>query len=166
MSKTTTRIDDVTSVVVDSTTFAVTIEAITEMKVPAATAWTVLSATDRYREWNPFVTRFDGALEPGHKISVTLALPRRKPQTMTPRILTVDEGCGFTWLGRVGFPGVLDGRHSFTIEPVTSDQCRLIQHEKLSGMLVPLFRSMLTDNTPEAFVALNQALARRAADRG
>ena len=166
MSTTRTRIDDHTEVSVESTPFAVTVEAVTEIAASAGAAWRVLSDTDRYPRWNPFVTSFDGPLTAGERITVTLALPDRKPQTMRPRLVTVDDGRSFEWLGRVGIRGILDGRHRFTLEPVGADRCRLIHHERLSGMLVPMFRSMLTVDTPKAFVALNQALAREAAGRG
>lgn len=36
-----------------------------------------------------------------------------------------------------------------------------MQSERLSGALVPAFRTMLTRSTPEAFVAMSDALAAR-----
>jgi len=166
MSTTRTRIDEQTELTVHTTAFSVTVEAVTEIAASAETVWTVLSATDRYPSWNPFVTSFAGTLAAGERITVTLSLPRRKPQVMKPTLMSVTPGVGFEWLGRVGMPGILDGRHRFVVEPLGADRCRLVHHERLSGMLVPMFRSMLTVNTPEAFVALNQALAREAARRG
>jgi hypothetical protein len=56
---------------------------------------------------------------------------------------------------------ILDGRHDFTLHQSTPGSVTLIQHERLSGALVPLFRTMLTMQTPRAFAALNDALARR-----
>jgi hypothetical protein len=166
MSTTRTRIDDQTEVTVDSTAFAVTLQAVTVIAASADTVWQILSATDRYPSWNPFVTSFEGTLAAGERITVTLALPRRKPQSMKPTLVSVTPGKGFEWLGHVGVPGILDGRHRFALEPLGADRCRLVHHERLSGMLVPMFRSMLTVNTPEAFVALNQALARQAVRHG
>ncbi len=165
MANGSTRVDDTTSVSVESTPFSVTIEAVTEIPAPAAAAWAVLADTERYPSWNPFVTRFDGSLDVGRRIDVTLALPGRKPQTMHPRMVEVHPGRRFAWLGRVGVPKILDGRHSFTVEATGADRCRLIHHERLSGVLVPIFRSVLTESTPEAFIALNQAAAHQAVDR-
>lgn len=166
MSTTRIRIDEHTEVTVESTAFAVAVQAVTEIAAPVDAVWHVLSATDRYSSWNPFVTSFTGTLVAGERITVTLALPRRKPQTMKPTLVSVTPGLGFEWLGRVGAPGILDGRHRFVLEPLGADRCRLVHHERLSGMLVPMFRTMLTVNTPEAFVALNQALAREAVRHG
>lgn len=164
MTTTNTRIDDTTRLSIESTPFSVTVAAVTEIDAPPHVAWAVLADTERYPGWNPFVTRFEGVLAVGQRINVTLTLPGRKPQKMRPRLVEVDIGRRFVWLGRVALPKILDGRHSFTIEATGVDSCRLIHHERLSGVLVPAFRSILTENTPEAFVALNQALARQAAD--
>jgi hypothetical protein len=80
---------------------------------------------------------------------------------MRPTVVGLEPGRSFSWLGRVGLPGVLDGRHRFSVE----DDGRasvLVQHEVLSGLLVPAFRRMLTVDTPAAFASLNDALADRA----
>lgn len=163
MSRSEKRVDDTTTLRVDSRAFAVTIEAVTELAAPAGAVWDVLAATGSYGSWNPFVTRFEGELAVGERVGVTLVVPDRRPQTMHPRIVEVDPGRRFAWLGRVGPPGVLDGRHRFTVEPLDGGRCRLVQHERLSGALVPLVRSTLTTRTPEAFVALNHAVADRVA---
>jgi hypothetical protein len=56
------------------------------------------------------------------------------------------------------------GRHRFDVQPLGEGRSRFVQSERLSGALVPLFRSMLTGPTPEAFAAMNDALAKRALD--
>ena len=70
-------------------------------------------------------------------------------------------GTPVTWLGRVGLPGVLDGRHTFVVEPLAADRSRLVHSEALSGALVPLCRRMLTVDTPAAFSRMNAELAAR-----
>jgi hypothetical protein len=59
---------------------------------------------------------------------------------------------------------VRGGRHRFDVQPLGEGRSRFVQSERLSGALVPLFRSMLTGPTPEAFAAMNDALAKRALD--
>src|SRR5579871_2089178 len=111
--------------------FAVTVEATTELAVPATKAWKVLADTAAYPEWNPFVTAFDGPLAVGHRVRVELSLPGRKPQRMRPRLVEVVPGRSFTWLGSVGVRGLFDGRHHFEIVPEGEDRCRLVQSERL-----------------------------------
>jgi hypothetical protein len=166
MSTTHTQIDEHTSVSIETTPFSVTISAITEINASIEAAWHTLSDIASYPSWNPLVTNFDGELVAGNRISVTLALPGKKPHRMKPTLLSVHEGRGFEWLGRIGLPGLFDGRHRFTLEPLDTHRCKLVHHERLSGLLVPMFRSMLTVNTPEGFVALNHALAQQAVGRG
>ncbi|HVM67476.1 MAG TPA: SRPBCC domain-containing protein [Acidimicrobiales bacterium] len=153
-----------TEVSVEKRAFAVTVGASTDLDVPAERAWKVLTDTERYPQWNPFVTRLEGALTLGERLRVVLCLPGRKPQEMRPRLVDVEPGRSFTWLGSVGVRGVFDGRHHFEVIPVDDGHSRLVQSERLSGLLVPLFKPMLTGPTPAAFVALNDALAERVRD--
>jgi hypothetical protein len=149
--------------------FRVEITATTEIAASTDRTWAVLADTAAYPQWNPFVRRLDGSLAVGETIEVDLQADQSHRaggvQTMRPRIVALEPGRSFSWLGRVGLPGVLDGRHTFTVEPDGAGS-RLVQHEVLSGVLTPFFRTVLTRQTPEAFVALNDALAARAvADR-
>ena len=81
---------------------------------------------------------------------------------MRPRVVVLEPGRRFGWLGRLGLPGLLDGRHTFLVERAEGGS-RLVQHEVLSGLLVPFVRRLLAVDTPRAFVALNDALLRAAA---
>jgi len=149
---------------IETKAFAVTVSAVTTIEAPAELAWGVLSDTAAYGSWNPFVKRLDGPLvEDGH-IEVDLQLPGRKLQTMKPRVVGFELGRSFEWLGQFGPRGVFDGRHRFEIRPTGGSTCELVQSEVLSGLLVPLFKKMLTGPTPEAFVALNEAFKKEVED--
>lgn len=145
---------------VQSTAFAVEISAVTAIDAPPARVWEVLADTAAYPEWNPFVRALRGPLVEGGRIEVELQLPGRKLQTLTPQLVAVEPGRSFTWVGHVGPTGVFDGRHSFTVEADGAGS-RLVHAERLSGLLVPAFRGMLTGATPAAFVAMNDALRER-----
>ncbi len=142
---------------VSRTAFSVDITVTTPIDRPAAEVWAVLADTGRYREWNPFVTELVGKLVPGKRIAVTLQLPGRNAQHLKPRIVNVDAGRSFTWLGGFGMRGIFDARHHFEVRDQGPQACELIQYERLSGALVPMFRSTLTEPTPRAFAALNEA---------
>lgn len=148
-----------TDVEVRTTRFTVTITATTTVAADPSGVWQVLTDTAAYPRWNPFVRRLDGDLVAGTRISVDLR-SGDTVRTLRPRVVAVRPGRSFTWLGHVGVPGLLDGRHSFTVEP-EGEVTRLVQHEVLSGALVPLFRRMLTRDTPAAFTACNDAIAVR-----
>lgn len=54
-----------------------------------------------------------------------------------------------------------EARHHFEIRDPGPQGCELIQHERLSGVLVPVFRFILTEPTLQAFVALTEACKAR-----
>jgi hypothetical protein len=159
MSTTTSTPSKCTTVTIVSSAFAVDVAVITEVDASAEALWAALTDTATFPKWNPFITRLDGELVVGGKVTAVLQLAGRKPQTMTPKIIELSPGRSFTWLGGFGFRGVFDGRHHFEVEAIATDRCRFVHQEHLSGVLVPLFRSMLTSKTPDAFVAMNTALA-------
>jgi len=146
---------------VESRTFSVKVEAVTPIDAPIDEAWKVLADTNAYGTWNPFVQRIEGPLVQGEHIEVDLQLEGRKLQKMRPRLVSVDQGTSFEWLGQFGPRGIFDGRHRFELRPLAGDRCELLQSEVLSGALVPFFKKMLTGPTPDAFVALNDAFKRR-----
>jgi hypothetical protein len=122
-----------TDVQVSTGFFRVEITATTDITAPPEHVWRILTDTTSYPLWNPFVKRLDGELAVGRRVTVDLQPGRRPPQTLHPRIVEFSAGRGFTWLGHVGFPGVLDGRHRFTVEPSAGGGTRLVQQETLSG---------------------------------
>jgi hypothetical protein len=142
--------------------FSVEITAATEIDATPERVWAVLTDTAAYPTWNPFLRRLEGSLEVGSTLTVDLR-PREDatPRTMTPRVVDVTPGRSFAWLGQIAVPGVLDGRHAFTVEPMSDGSSRFVQHERLSGLLVPFFRTLLTVDTPRGFAAMNDALATR-----
>ncbi len=144
-----------------STMFAVDIRASTDIEASAAQVWSVLTETSAYPQWNPFIRSFTGSLALGERLEVTLQPAGRSATTMKPEVVAFTAGRTFEWLGRVGVPGVMDGRHRFEVHAIDAGHACFVQSERLSGVLVPAFRSMLTDATPKAFIAMNDALAER-----
>jgi hypothetical protein len=113
---------------------------------PLSRLWGVLTDTAAYPQWNPFVRALRGPLVVGGRIEVELQLPGRKLQSFNPRVVAMEAGRSFTWLGHLGPTGVFDGRHTFTVQP-DGDGARLVQAERLSGILVPALRRLLGDAT-------------------
>lgn len=155
----------VTTVNVVRRIWSVTIEAVTHADAVPERVGAVLVDTDVYPSWNPFVRSISGQLVAGERLTVALQPTEAAPRTMTPTVVEVVPGRSFTWLGKIGVRGVLDGRHRFTVA-ADGDGTRLVQHERLSGLLVPAFRRLLTVDSPAAFVASNDALKSRAELRG
>jgi len=146
---------------VTSTAFRVNISTTIEIDRPASVVWAALTDRDAYSQWNTFIRSWQGELELGARQTVRIEPTETMGQTFRPRIIDLDPGRLVVWLGRVGVPGILDGAHRFEVQPIGAHRTRLIQSEVLSGMLVPVFRRMLTVDTPAAFSRMNAELAAR-----
>ncbi|GAA1703739.1 hypothetical protein GCM10009792_24870 [Microcella alkalica] len=147
---------------VTSGAFRVEIRTSIEIDAAPAIVWGVLTDTAAYPEWNGFIVEWTGELARGERQNVLLQPPGGKPQRFRPRIVTLDAGRELVWLGRLGIPGVLDGRHRFVIEPLAGARARLRHEETLTGALVPALRRLLTETTPTGFERMNRELAARA----
>jgi len=110
-----------------------------EVRVEAqpSDVWQVLSELDEYEKWNPFFVKAAGELAVGEKLHITMQPVGKKKQSMKPKVLVVSKDQELVWRGRLGIPGLFDGRHTFTIERIDENTVLFRQHEKFSGLLVP-----------------------------
>ena len=124
----------------------------------------VLADTGRYPDWNPFVERLTGELRPGARLEARIAPPGGRPLTFKPVVVRAEPGRELRWLGRFLVPGLLDGEHSFQLEPLPDGRTRFVQSERFSGLLVGLVRRTLRQ-TVLGFEQMNDALRQRAEGR-
>ena len=122
--------------------------------------WAVLADTEAYPNWNPFVRELTGELREGGKLEVRIAPPGGRSMTFKPVVLAAEPGQQLRWLGRLLVPGVFDGEHSFSLEPLDSGRTRFVQAERFSGVLVPILGKSL-GKTQLGFEQMNEALKRR-----
>jgi hypothetical protein len=135
------------------------IERTTEIQAAPELVWLELNKTDSYDEWNPFITQLTGVFQVGSRLSVTIRAGKRQ-MTFRPTVISVERNRTVQWLGRMGLPGIFDGRHEFHLEPLISGGTRFTQRESFSGLLVGPLSSVLAD-TEAGFVAMNEALRDR-----
>jgi hypothetical protein len=137
-----------------------------EFEGTAAEAWEVLADLPAHAEWNPFIKTIEGELRPGTKLLVRLEPPGERGITMHPTVLAAEPGRELRWLGQLLVPGIFDGEHRFLIEEVGPGRVRFTQRERFGGLLLPLLWRRLRDGgTAKGFRAMNEALARRVAER-
>ena len=79
-----------------------------------------------------------------------------------PWVTAVEQYRYIEWLGRLGLPGIFDGRHSFALTPMAGSRTLIQQSETFTGAMVPFTGSLLT-RTRAGFVAMNEALAEQTA---
>ncbi len=128
---------------------------------PTAAVWQILTGTNEYPVWNPFIRRLRGELVPGSRIEVEIASADSGPMSFRPIIISVQREREIRWLGSFWIGGLFDGEHSFRLE---SDGLRthLIQTERFSGLLVGRLSNGILRKTQRGFVAMNEALKKRA----
>lgn len=132
-----------------------------EVHAPPERVWEALVDFERYPDWNPFIVEVLGAAEQGAELRVTLAPLDRRAVTVKPIVTEAVPGRSLEWLGRLGVPGVFDGRHRFELHDFPNGT-RLVQREVFTGLLVPLFARTLAEGTCAGFTAMNAALKVRA----
>jgi hypothetical protein len=133
-----------------------TIQHTIEIPAPPANVWRVLTATDCYGAWNPFIPRLEGELRTGARLRVTIA-PVARSMTFKPTVLAVEEDRLLRWRGRLGVPGLFDGQHEFRLQALPDGGTRFLQTATFTGVLVPLLSQAL-DDTATGFAQMNQAL--------
>jgi hypothetical protein len=139
----------------------------TDIEIEASTGvvWDILTDLDRYGDWNPFIVSAEGDVAVGERLTNRMQPPGGKAMTFKPTVTAVDEGNTFEWLGRLGLPGIFDGRHRFELEQTPGGGTHLIHTERLSGALVRPMRRSLDTRTLAGFEAMNLALKTRAEAR-
>ena len=138
------------------------LETTIDIEAPAARVWQLLTDVAAYPEWNPFIRRISGELAPGARPTVRLQPLGGRGISLRPTVLAVAPNGELRWRGRLGLPGLFDGEHSFTIEPLGAGRVRFTQREVFTGLLVPLVARALDRGTRYGFEAMNAALKARA----
>jgi hypothetical protein len=133
-----------------------TIETSIEINAPPEKVWEVLSATDAYPDWNPFIRSIAGRLEQGKTIQVSLSLPGGGSFGFKPLILRASFP-EIRWKGKFLLGGLFDGEHYFRVESVSPNITRFLHGEQLSGVLVGLLSGAL-EKTKRGFESMNEAL--------
>jgi hypothetical protein len=131
---------------------------------PPETVWDVVTDLNQYAQWNPFIVSAAGEVAVGKRLTNRMVPPAGKAMTFKPTVTEVDTGQTFEWLGRLGLPGVFDGRHRFDLSPTPDGGTRVVHSEQFSGVLVRFMRKSLDTQTKQGFEVMNTALKTRAED--
>lgn len=135
------------------------VERSIEIEATPAEIWRVLVDFEAYPQWNPFVVHASApdGLAVGGDLEVRVRNGGSET-AFTPDVLVVDPGRELRWVGRVLLPRLLDGEHSFRLEP-TATGTRFTQGEHFRGVLVPVVGSAI--DVADGFDAMNHALRER-----
>jgi hypothetical protein len=133
-----------------------------DIEAPAEKVWELLIDITAYPTWNPFITRAEGPVEVGGRLTLRMQPVSGSAVTLRPTVVEVVQGHRLRWQGRLAVRGLLDADHLFILEPHGATRSRLVQREHFRGLLVPFVQRSLDRGTLPAFHAMNAALKDRA----
>jgi hypothetical protein len=120
--------------------------------------WAILTAFDKYPEWNPFIKYIKNTVKTGSQIEIRIEPPGASGMVFKPTILALEANKELRWLGHLLFKGLFDGEHSFKIVDNKNGTSTFIQRENFKGILVPLLKKQLNTNTKRGFEMMNEKL--------
>ena len=91
----------------------------------------------------------------GNKIIVRIEPPGASVTTFKPTVTAFETNKKLSWLGVLLTRGIFDVEHTFELTDNGNGTTTLVQSEDFKGMLVPLFKKQLNDNTRRGFQAMN-----------
>ena len=133
-----------------------------EIQASAQRVWQLLTDFGSFPQWNPFIRRAKGNVRVGERLEVNIQPSGASGMTFRPTVLKAESNRELRWLGHLLIPGLFDGEHIFTIEPLGTNRVRFVQREIFTGLLVPLFTKGLDTKTRRSFEEMNRALKVRA----
>ncbi len=136
-----------------------------EIKASAEEVWKVLTDFDAYFEWNSMMTPEGDVLQPGARIRVRVRMGKWIRFTFRPTIRRADPGRELAWRGRLP-ARLLQGIHTFAIEPLAGDRVRFVHREVFSGFLVPIYMWLMGGWATRAYSKMNRELKTRAERTG
>lgn len=119
--------------------------------------WSILTNTEEYPNWNPFIKSFEGQIKVGNTVKINAG-----GMNFKPTILKFEKNKELRWIGRLLFKGIFDGEHSFQIED-NGDGTVTFKHEEIfNGILVGPFSKKLDKDTKTGFEDMNRILKEKA----
>ena len=132
-----------------------------QIAAPIDRVWETLTNLAAYSDWNPFIVSAAGRAEVGERLKNRMQPPGGRAITFKPIVTVVEPPATFEWLGHLGLPGIVDGRHRFELTP-SKDGGTFVSHsEQFDGVLVRFMRSSLDTETMAGLVVMNDALKAR-----
>lgn len=136
---------------------ATTLQTSIRINAPVSKVWDILTDTESYPSWNPFIKEIKGTLRKGERLNVMIT-----DMKFTPTVTEWKENQIFEWLGHLWIPRVFfDGRHRFELVEEADGTTTFLHGEQFSGILVPFLQKMINVQTKENFEKMNVALKER-----
>lgn len=123
------------------------------INAPREQVWAIFSDFKAYPKWNPFIHSISGELVVNKKFKAEIGTMK-----FSPTLKVFETNSELTWQGRLLFPGIFDGRHSFLLLENEDGSTTFIQKEEFKGMLVPFLKKKLRTEIVAGFEEMNRKL--------
>ena len=132
----------------------------TTIQAPPETIWRILADAPSYANWNSTVTRVEGRIALGEK--VTVHVKAATGRAFPVKVVAFEPPRRMVWSG--GMPlGLFKGERIYELRPAGTGQIEFAMHEQYTGLLAPLITRSIPDLQPafDEFAACLKARAER-----
>ncbi len=131
-----------------------------EIAASASDVWKVLTDFDAYPEWNSMMRPEGTEIRPGARLRIHVRMSAWLRFSFRPTIRSADPGRELAWKGRLP-ARLLQGVHSFIIEPRGNNRVRFVHREVFSGFLVPIYMWLMAAWATRAYAKMNEEIKAR-----
>ena len=125
------------------------------------TVWNTFTQFEAYPNWNSFIKSVKGKVETGETLHVEIDGMKFKP-----KVLVFEREKELSWLGKLWFSGVFDGRHSFRFKENPEGTTEFMHEEHFRGILVPMMKKNLRTKITDGFKHWNKTLKEKVEAKG
>lgn len=133
-----------------------------EINASAQRVWDILTDFAAYPQWNPFIPRIYGRVDPGAQLYFWFTTPFRLRLPAFARILTVTPLKELRWAGQLPIPGLVRAEHFHIVEAIDANRVRFIHGEIFTGILVAPMWPLFAERGLRLYEETSLALKRRA----
>jgi hypothetical protein len=131
------------------------------VQAPAEAIWAVIAEIERWGDWNPLYPKAEGKLKIGGPLTLELALPDRKPQTIRPVIADWIPNEQIHWR-LTALAGLVRATRFLEIEKLTETGCIFSNGELFDGPLASMVVRSVGGAARRGFAAMGEAVKARA----
>lgn len=131
---------------------------------PASLVWDIVSDLDRWPEWNALYPQASGRLLIGETLTLTLAVPGEKPETIKPIVNDWVPNEQVVWNVKLG-GGLLRTTRYFEMDALHDAACIFANGEIFEGLGARVVPRRLRSRIRQGFYDLGEAVKFRAEAR-
>ncbi len=123
----------------------------------AIKVWQAVVDFSRYPEWNPLIPKIKGRARIDSELEMHFRLDNGKTKILKRTVKTVAKYRELLLEGSYLFPGLCDGEYALILQETATDETRVIQRERFTG-LFSFLAGMLSPVSKRGLRRMNEAL--------